>query len=135
MAIRRDDADEESISLTSMMDVVFLLLLFFLVTASMKKPHKELQLDLPNESASVKAKAPKKELIISIDKDGGLYLDNKPNVSRNELIQTLQETKAKDPQTRIRIDCDRRAQAQHITMVMNLCMLYNLNRVGVRTKE
>lgn len=42
----QDDDEAVDVQLTSFMDCAFLLLIFFLVTAIMKKPHKEVEIDL-----------------------------------------------------------------------------------------
>lgn len=135
MRFRRKYSDEGvDVQLTSFMDIAFLLLIFFIVTASLRKPHKELPINLPDAGAAVTAKAPKEELIISIDAAGVLYLDNAAGITEEEFKKRLQDVSQKSPQTRIRIDADRQARVYHIAKVMDLCMLYNLNNVGVRTR-
>lgn len=131
MIIRRDDDQDVDVQLTSFMDMAFLLLVFFLVTASLRKPHKELQLDLPAAEHSKIAKAPKQELVISLDREGKVYLDDMAVFSDQELTKRLQQI---TPQTRVRIDADRQAQIFHLAKVMDLCQLYNIKNIGVRTR-
>lgn len=131
MLIRRNDDQDVDVQLTTFMDMAFLLLCFFLVTASLRKPHKELQLELPTAAYAKIAKAPKQELVISLDREGKIYLDDMAVFSDQELTKRLQQI---TPQTRVRIDADRQAQIFHLAKVMDLCQLYNIKNVGVRTR-
>lgn len=133
MLIRRDEDEEVGVSLTSFMDISFLMLIFFIVTASLRKPHKELQIDLPNAAYSKIAKAPKKELIITIDREGKIFLGNDAILSDQELTKRLQYIAASEPDTRVRIDADRQAKVFHMAKIMDLCQLYNIKNIGVRT--
>jgi biopolymer transport protein ExbD len=134
MLIRREEEEEVSVQLTSFMDISFLMLIFFIVTASLRKPHKELQIDLPTAAYSKIAKAPKKELIISIDREGKIFLGNDAILSDQELTKRLQYIAASEPDTRVRIDADRQAKVFHMAKVMDLCQLYNIKNIGIRTR-
>jgi biopolymer transport protein ExbD len=134
MIIKRDDEQEVDVQLTTFMDMSFLLLVFFLVTASLRKPHKELQIDLPNAAHSIVAKAPKQELIITLDREGKIYLDKEAIFSDQELTKRLQQISLSAPQTRVRIDADRQAQVFHLSKVVDLCQLYNIKNIGLRTR-
>ena len=53
MKIKKDLFDSlGDVQMGPLIDCVFLLLIFFLVTATMQKPHKELDLQLPNSAAA-----------------------------------------------------------------------------------
>jgi biopolymer transport protein ExbD len=135
MLIRRDEDEDVSVQLTSFMDIAFLLLIFFLVTASLRKPHKELQIDLPDASYAKVAKAPKEELVIAVDREGKIYLDGEAILSDQELTKRLQHISTTAPQTRIRIDSDRQARVFHVSKIVDLCQLYNIKNIGVRTRD
>jgi len=130
---REDETDDVAVQLTTFMDMAFLLLVFFLVTASLRKPHKELQIDLPDAAYSKIAKAPKQELVISIDQKGKVYLDREVIFSDQELTKRLQHIALSAPQTRVRIDADRQASVFHLSKVIDLCQLYNIKNIGLRT--
>jgi len=134
MLIRREEEEEVSVQLTSFMDISFLMLIFFIVTASLRKPHKELQIDLPNAAYSKIAKAPKKELIITVDREGKVYLGNDAILSEMELTKRLQYISETEPDTRVRIDADRQAKVFHLAKIMDLCQLYNIRAIGIRTR-
>jgi biopolymer transport protein ExbD len=134
MLIRRHDEQDVDVQLSTFMDMAFLLLCFFLVTASLRKPHKELQLDLPSAAYAKIAKAPKEELVISIDREGKIYLGKEAIFSDQELTKRLQQLAMSAPQTRVRIDADRQARVFHLAKVVDLCQLYNIRNLGIRTR-
>jgi biopolymer transport protein ExbD len=134
-----------------MIDCVFLLLIFFLVTASLKKPHMELPITLPSAEAAIKAKAPNEELIVSVDRAGNVYVDtagiksdavrmggsikHDSVVSNERLHKLLQKVRETSPDARIRIDCDTNTSMKHVAKIVDLCQLYGLQKVGIRTKD
>jgi len=69
-----DDVDE--VDLTPMIDVTFLLLIYFMVTTMIKQPEAELSAILPGQAApSSSYNKPKPESHIEIDPDGSVRVD------------------------------------------------------------
>ena len=137
--IRRDTDDQDSsVPMAPLIDMVFLLLIFFLVTASLKKPHKEIPIELPNAAHSRDARY-EDELIITITADGERYLDdghlhrNQAPVSRGDLVQVLADVAAEDPDMVIRLDIDRRVQYYHLMDIADLLHLYELRNMHMRS--
>ena len=132
MQIPREREDERvDIPLTPMIDCVFLLLIFFLVTASLQTPHRELGIDLPRADYAAEAMADPRELVISVTETGRYYVDDLL-VDQDELKQRLRRASRQDPVPRVRLDIDRRAEAEHVIMVVNTCQLYGLNEIAFR---
>ena len=142
MALIKRDRDEGNpeVPMTPMIDMVFLLLIFFLVTASLKKPHKELAIDLPNVGHAKMAKY-QEEFIISVTADGDWYVDdgdkyrNQAPVHRHEMIKLLQTIANERPDLPIRLDIDRRVQYFHLMDMMDTLELYGLRNVQLRSKH
>ena len=132
MQIPREREDERvDIPLTPMIDCVFLLLIFFLVTASLQTPHRELGIDLPRADYAAEAMADPRELVISVTETGQYYVDDLL-VDQDELKQRLQRASRQDPVPKVRLDIDRRAEAEHVIKVVNTCQLYGLNEIAFR---
>jgi biopolymer transport protein ExbD len=134
MRIKTDEDEDVGIQMAPLIDCVFLLLIFFLVAASLKKAHKELQIDLPHAAASIETKSKYETLIIEITRDGTVHLDAQP-VTQRLLHQRLRDAAAEFPDRRVRIDADRATPFQFVVRVIDLCSFYNLNNVGVRTRD
>lgn len=74
MALKRRNRVEPEFSLAAMIDVIFLLLMFFMLTSKFVTPN-ALNLSLPSSSATTMASP---ALAVSIDASGKFYLDAKP---------------------------------------------------------
>ena len=132
MQIARERDDEGvDIPLTPMIDCVFLLLIFFLVTASLRAPHRELGIDLPQADYAATAMADPRELVISITATGQFHVDDLL-VDQDELKHRLLRASRQHPLPKVRLEVDRRADAEHIIQVVNTCQLYGLNQIAFR---
>lgn len=103
MKLKRDDADVD-IDMSPMIDMVFLLLIFFIVTAS------QLELDKPTVllPSSTAAKVPDNvtgRISVSIDRNKQIFINMVP-VTMDVLKSRLKDELEKDPDVRILIRAD-----------------------------
>ena len=143
MRIRRQEADNVEVQMAPLIDVVFLLLIFFLLTMTIKKPDqpkelpgeeppRELPLELPHSAAAVVGPQPEDLLILSIDKDGNKYADLQP-MTTALLHQRVKDAARKNPKQRVRIDADRATRYEDVIEVIELCQFEGLRDVGLHT--
>ena len=77
MKLRAEKDQEPEINLTSLIDVVFLLLIFFMVSTTFER-QAALKIDLPEASVSADTQTPEVEkLELIIDRDGQMYLNDR----------------------------------------------------------
>jgi len=135
MRIRQIDEEGSAaaVQMAPLIDCVFLLLTFFLVTSALREIHRELPLEMPDRGAASKAKAPDPVLVISIAKDGLIHMAGEP-VTLQVLHQKLRAA-SQQPNVRVLIEGDRAAAFQHITYVLDLCEFEGLKNVGVQTRD
>jgi biopolymer transport protein ExbD len=105
MAFQLGDDDVQSMNemnLIPLIDIMLVLMIIFLLTATVLDP--TVPLDLPKTSAELN-QAPPEAIQISIDKDAGLFWDDEP-LSMEELAARLQAQSAsgKDPSIQLRAD-------------------------------
>ena len=74
-ALKKILEDVDEVDLTPMIDVTFLLLIYFMVTTMIKQPEAELSAILPGKSAPSSYNKPKPESHIEIDPDGSVRVD------------------------------------------------------------
>lgn len=84
MNLRQGKDNTIDVNLTPLIDVVFLLLIFFMVSTTFKK-ESEISIDLP-EAATEKSEKAKEAIEITIDKTGKYY------VNQQEVINTSADT-------------------------------------------
>jgi biopolymer transport protein ExbD len=130
----RDDEDDVAVQMTPLIDCVFLLLVFFLVAATLKKPHKELELQLPHSAAASVVASRYDTLIIEMDRKGDFYIDHEP-MTKQLLNERLHVLAAETPERRVRIDADREAPVQFLVRLLDHLQFVGLDNVGVRTQD
>jgi len=81
-----------SISMAPMIDMVFLLLVFFMTASAMSQAGNKLELDLPESVNAKVAKDFSNRLILSIDEQGQVFLGTR-RVEEKELPQLLADFK------------------------------------------
>jgi biopolymer transport protein ExbD len=98
-----------------MSDLVFLLLIFFMITSTMIAPN-ALKLLLPKSNSQVRAKA---ITTISIDKDLRFYIENNP-VKFDDLERQLQLKLTNADEPTISLHCDKSVPMEQVVRVMNI---------------
>jgi biopolymer transport protein ExbD len=88
--------------LTPLVDMVFILLVFFMLSASFLKPILKLSLPIAGQSSEASLA---KVIIISADKTGQLYLEDSA-ISITDLMEKLKEIKRNTPQIELRFRGD-----------------------------
>lgn len=126
--------DEAALSMAPLIDVVFLLLIFFMVATTYLDPERELEIDLPvAESAGASEEAPD-ELVISILSDGRLVCGGR-EVEANELSLLLADAAGRNRETPVTIRGDRRVQHERVVSVLDACGTAGLQNLAVGTLE
>jgi biopolymer transport protein ExbD len=135
MKAKIEETEEEiGVQMAPLIDCVFLLLVFFLVAATLKKPHKELELQLPHSAAAAKVATRYDTLVIEMSKDGEVYIESEP-MTKELLNEKLHAVADKTPRRRVRIDADRRTAVQHVVRLLDHLQFVGLNNVGVRSRD
>lgn len=85
MNFRRSSDDDLQINLTPLIDVVFLLLIFFMVTTTFTK-ESQLRIELPEASTQQKLTAEEKLLTVDIGPKGEIMVKGPEDTSGKELV-------------------------------------------------
>lgn len=115
----------QAMSLTPLIDVVFLLLIFFLVTARFEKQDRELAVVLPIAEAAEPMMLQPQELFVNIDSAGSYFLLRK-KVDIGEVRRVLRQKAANNPTQSVVIRADRRVPFDYVVSVMDAC-----NKAGI----
>lgn len=126
--------DEESqqqmseINLIPLIDIMLVLMIIFLVTATVLNP--SVPLDLPKTSATVQ-EMPPKTIDISIDKDAGIFWDGKP-ITMETLEQRLAEQGkvALENQPTIQLRADKDSKYETVAQVLAASSSANLTKIA-----
>lgn len=132
MSVKYEEEEHVDIQLTSLIDCVFLLLIFFLVSSQLKKVEKELPITLPRADVVQTVKAPPDLIAVSVDAHGALYVNSKP-VGPAGLRDALRAAALEKPDRRIRVNGDIYAPFRSVVQVLDACAAEKLNVVGINT--
>lgn len=128
MRRRRVRADEESeINMTPMLDVVFIMLIFFIVTASFVK---EAGVDVNRPSAATAERKERGNILVAITHDDQVWID-KRQVDPRALRANIERLHAENPQGQVVIQADRDSTNGRLVEVMDAARLAGVSNVSI----
>ena len=119
MALKKRNRINASFSMSSMTDIVFLLLIFFMVTSTLIAPN-ALKLLLPQSNNQTQAKP---LTTISITKDLKYFVNNDGQLTQvrfNEIEPFLQRTIAPSDDIYISLHADQQVPIEEVVKIMNI---------------
>ena len=134
MARRRRHEDEMEINLIPMIDVMLILLIFFMVATTIKHSEKALPIDLPKSAAAMDQPPNDHLLVLGVDEKGHKYIGSTP-VTTDQLHKQIRSAAEKDNTQPIRIDADRMAHYEEVVEVLELCQFEGLHNVKLHTRS
>ena len=124
------EGDSNEIDLTPMLDVVFIMLIFFIVTASFVK---EAGFDV-NRPPSTQQPPPEnsdiKNILVSIDADGRLYVNRRP-VDAGALTANIKRLHAESPKGSVVIQADDASANEWLITVMDAARKAGVHNVAI----
>lgn len=109
------DEEESTIDMTPMLDVVFIMLIFFIVTASFVK---EAGIDVNRPDAPTAVSKPRATILVAINEKGEVWM-NKRRIDIRAVQANIERLKAENPQGSVVIQADEKAQVEILVKVMD----------------
>lgn len=136
MNLRPDRRDERvDVNLTPLIDVVFLLLIFFMVSTTFDR-HAKLKVELPEASASTEQQL-EEPVILSIDAKGNYFINDRQvvNTTLETLKSALQKTIADKKDVSLVLRADAKTPHQSVVRAMDAASQLGLTRLSIATIE
>jgi len=108
------------IELTPMIDMVFLLLTFFLVATTFHQTEREMQIALPAAAAAEPISAVLREIVVNVDRDGAIIVGG----ARQEIDQLramIARAVAANPEQKVTVRGDRGTAYSNVVRVLDVC--------------
>ncbi len=133
MNLRTRSRDEPEINLTSLIDVVLLLLVFFMVSTSFIKAT-EIRLQLPQADATPRVE-PAVEIEIMISAAGDYFVDGQELVNRRPetLQRALEQVAGEQRELPVTIRADGRAAHQSVVTAMDIVGRLGFSQILIAT--
>ncbi len=128
MRRKRNRAEDESeVNLTPMLDVVFSMLIFFIVTASFVK---EAGIDVTRPPAATATRKERGNILIAITENDQIWMDRR-QVDPRALRANIERLHAENPQGSVIIQADVNSKNGLLVMVMDAARLANVPNVSL----
>jgi biopolymer transport protein ExbD len=127
MRLEREVEDEGGINLTPMVDVVFLLLIFFLAATTFRSDEVALDMRLPSAKSGDAGKGDK-PLVVNLLADGKLHVDGR-EVTLEALRQKLAAAGQRNAEQAVLVRGDQQAQFGIGVQVLDACRLAKIKKV------
>ena len=124
---RQQEVEESEVNLTPMLDVVFIMLIFFIVTASFVK---EAGIEITRPPAATAERKERGNILVAITKDNQIWIDRR-QVSPQALRANIERLHAENPQGSVVIQADEKSQNGLLVRVMDAARLAGVNNVAL----
>lgn len=135
MNLRPQKRPDLLVDITPLIDVVFLLLIFFMVSTTFEKQAK-LKIDLPEASAQPQLQEAK-SVVIAIDAQGHYHINDRQlvNSQKETLKLALQKTVGDNKETSLILRADGRTPHQAVVNAMDVAAQLGLTRLSIATLD
>ncbi len=124
-----------ALSITPLIDVVFLLLIFFLVATRFSEEERQLELDLPEATEALPAAIQPNEIVINIDAQGQYYIEGKFR-QLEQVEQILRRAQTNNPLSQtVVIRADKAADWDVVLTAFNLCKKVGIQEYTATTDD
>lgn len=126
-----EQEDNEEINMTPMLDVVFILLIFFIVTASFVK---EAGIEVNRPEAATAVKKERANILVAISDKGEIWI-NKRRIDVRAVQANIERLKAENPQGTVVIQADKKATTDVLIKVMDSARAAGVFDVSIAAQD
>ena len=118
----RDQEIESGIHIdfVPMVDVLFNLLIFFLLATTIAQVEREMSIALPFASSAGPISTTLRELVINVDQKGGIFVDGRAMESQ-PLADLIREAVKVNPEQKVTVRGDRGTAYSNVVHVLDIC--------------
>ena len=118
---------ESEVNLTPMLDVVFIMLIFFIVTASFVK---EAGIDISRPSAATAVRKERGNILVAITENNQIWIDRR-QVDPRALRANIERMHAENPQGSVVIQADEKSENGLLVKVMDAARLAGVSNISL----
>ena len=128
---RKNISDENPLDLTPMMDIVFIMLIFFIVTTSFVK-ETGVEVNRPNASTAVRDE--RGNILIAITANDEIWID-KRRVDLRSVRANVERLKAENPEGSVIIQADKASKTGFLVETMDQVRLAGVQNVSIAAEQ
>jgi biopolymer transport protein ExbD len=124
-------ADEAAIDLTPMLDIVFIMLIFFIVTTSFVK---ESGVEINRPSASTAETVKKGNIMVAVRENGQVWVD-KRIVEVGAVRANIERLRAENPESAVVIQADTESRSGLVVQVMDQIRMAGVQNISIAASK
>ncbi len=109
-----------SVDLTPVIDMVFLLLIFFLVATTFQQTEREMEIALPAAEASGPISMALREIVVNVDGSGAIFVAGR-QITEEDLRTMVTEAIRANPDQKVSVRGDRTTAYGTVARVLDIC--------------
>jgi biopolymer transport protein ExbD len=133
MPIKINHDPEPTLNLTPMIDIVFLLIIFFMVGTKFAEMERQIKIDLPAVKQFGAVSPAPEERVINVYRDGTITMD-KMTFTLDELMVALEKTRSEYEGLPVLIRGDGDGNLKHAVKVMATCRDAGFHKIGIAVR-
>lgn len=115
--LRRRNQEPQDFQMAPMIDMVFLLLVFFMTVASVAKSQRQIELDLPDSEESKIPEDASGRGILSVDAEGMYYIGDQAH-SLKQVKDAINARLRADPELRVQVRADQNTEYEAVRKLL-----------------
>ena len=135
LKLQRDE--QATINLTPMIDIVFLLIIFFMVStkfSELNEAERDIAISVPSVSNAQALTAAPRKRVINVFSDGSVALDRQP-VALEQLQQELVAARKQYPQLGVVVRGDAETRYQSVASVIAVCRQAEISDLNIAVQQ
>ena len=133
MPLKVEAPEEPTMNMTPMIDVVLLLVIFFMVGTQFSETESEYDIELPTVSIAQPLTGGPDAITVNVERDGSYRLGDR-RVSRAELERELRAARERFARQAVIVRGDGQGLYQHVMTVLDLCRRAQISNVQLANR-
>ena len=133
MPLKTHIDEQPTLNLTPMIDIVFLLIIFFMVGTKFSELERKISLEVPKVADQSTLSAAPEKKVVNVYQDGRVELDREW-VTLDELTSRLSAARREYRQLGVLIRGDGNSRYQYVASVLNACRQAGISKMAVSVK-
>ena len=134
MPLKTQHDEQPSLNMTPMIDIVFLLVIFFMVGTKFAEMERTIKLEVPRVKNIGALTAVPEKRIINVYRDGTIVMDEQEYVV-DGLEKSLAESVAEYPDLGVVIRGDGKSTLQNVATVLTACRQAGISDMGISVRQ
>ena len=127
---RRAAPQSEIINMSSLLDVMFILIIFFLATTTFKEEERDIQVSLPQDSQGETLSSSDNVIVINVRKNGAYVMLDK-QVTVEEMRQLVIDSVKEEPSQKVLVRADQEAMHGYVCTAISVCSHAGIQKANI----